>query len=87
MAKRKAKGKQSFWDKMQEAATGQAASAASSANENNPKVNREAATTSLKNYTSNTMNSNSNSNTRYREGSLAAKANAMQRYNDKGGKN
>lgn len=88
MAKRKAKGKVSFWDKVQESMTGQAASAAESASNNNPKVNSQAATTSLKNYSSSTMNVN-NGNTRYRAGSLAAKANVMQRYNDNnnGGKN
>lgn len=81
MEKKKASGKQSFWDKMQEAALGQAP-------DDSNKVNSTAANASLKNYTSNTMNKN-NSNTQYRAGSLAAKANAMQRYNDNnnGGKN
>ncbi len=84
MEKKKAKGKQSFWDKVQESMYGQAAE------ESNPKVNSQAANASLKHYTSSTMNSNSNnSGTRYRAGSLASKANLMQRYNDNnnGGKN
>ena len=53
----------------------------------NPKVNSDIATQSLKSYSSSTM-SKTTGGVKYREGSLAAKANAMQRYNDKnGGKN
>ncbi|MBO5509552.1 MAG: membrane protein insertase YidC [Lachnospiraceae bacterium] len=74
-AKREAKGKKSFWDKMQEAAYGQNAEGA------NPKVNSSMATRSLKNYTSSSANT-SNGNVQYRQGSLASKANIMQRYND-----
>lgn len=78
-AKREKKGKKSFMQKMQEAAYG--------SQESNPRVNSSAATANLKNYTSNTMR-NSDGNTKYREGSLASKANIMQRYNnDNGGKN
>ena len=81
-AKRKAKGKKTFMEKMQEAAYGQAA-----ATGDNSQVNSRYANTSLKSYTSSTSAKNtSNVNNRYKEGSLAAKANAMQRYNDNGGK-
>ena len=75
-AKRKAKGKKSFMDKLQEAALGQAP------DENN--AHNSVAGKSLKSYTSSTMNVNEG-NTRYREGSLASKANVMQRYNDSNG--
>ncbi len=78
IAKRKAKGKKTFMEKMQEAATGQTQA-------NQPTVNRNASTASLKNYTSSTMNKNNSQGTKYREGSLAAKANAMQRYMDNNG--
>ena len=74
-AKREAKGKKSFWEKMQEAAYGQEAES------NNTKVNSQIATKSLKNYTSSSSNT-SNGNVQYRQGSLASKANIMQRYND-----
>ena len=76
IAKRKAKGKKTFMEKMQEAAYGQPQQEAS----NKRNVSSGA---SLKNYTSNTMNKNANSGVKYREGSLASKANAMQRYMDK----
>lgn len=75
MEKRKAKGKKSFWEKMQEAAMGQNP-------ESEPKVNSNIATTKLKSYTSSSSVSNDNSNVKYRPGSLASKANIMQRYND-----
>ena len=65
-------------EKMQEAATGQTQGS-------QPTVNRSASTASLKNYTSSTMNKNNSQGTKYREGSLAAKANAMQRYMDNNG--
>lgn len=78
IAKRKAKGKKTFMERMQEAAYGQEAGNPSGANRGN------VATTSLKNYSSATS-ANSNSNTKYKAGSLASKANAMQRYNDNGG--
>lgn len=78
-AKREKSGKKSFMDRMQEAAYGP--------QESNPRVNSSAATANLKSYSSNTMNK-SNGNTKYREGSLASKANIMQRYNnDNGSKN
>lgn len=77
--KREKKGKKSFMEKMQEAAYGP--------QESNPKVNSNAATASLKSYSSSTMNK-SDGTTKYREGSLASKANIMQRYNnDNGSKN
>lgn len=78
-AKREKSGKKSLMERMQEAAYGP--------QESNPKVNSSAATASLKSYSSDTMNK-SKGNTRYREGSLASKANIMQRYNnDNGSKN
>jgi YidC/Oxa1 family membrane protein insertase len=78
-AKKDAKGKQSFWDKMQEAAYGTGAESSQS----NPKVNSDMATKSLKSYTSASSNKDtSNGNVQYRKGSLASKANIMQRYND-----
>ena len=61
-------------DKLQEAAYG--------APEENNTSKSTIASTSLKNYTSNTMNKNA-SGVKYRENSLAAKANIMERYNDK----
>lgn len=75
-AKREKSGKKSFMDRMQEAAYGP--------QESNPKVNRSAATANLKSYSSETMNK-SNGNIKYREGSLASKANIMQRYNNDNG--
>jgi len=72
--KKKKSGKKSFMDKLQEAAYG--------APEENNTSKSTIASTSLKNYTSNTMNKNA-SGVKYRENSLAAKANIMERYNDK----
>ncbi len=80
MEKKKASGKKSFMERMQEAAYGpQDASS-------NPKVNSNIASQSLKSYSSSTMSKN-NGGVKYREGSLAARANAMQRFNDKNGGN
>ncbi|MBQ9935480.1 MAG: membrane protein insertase YidC [Lachnospiraceae bacterium] len=77
--KRKASGKKTFMEKMQEAAYGQ--------QENTTPSRNSVASTSLKNYSSSTMKSQ-NSGVKYREGSLAAKANALQKFNDNnGGKN
>lgn len=73
--KRKASGKKSFMERMQEAALGQT-------DDGSNKVNSTAAKANLKSYSSSTM-SNNNSGKKYREGSLAAKANIMQKYNDK----
>lgn len=78
--KRKASGKKTFAEKMQEAAYGQ-----------QPQENTASRTnitnSRLKNYTSSTMKTQS-SGVKYREGSLAAKANALQKFNDNnGGKN
>lgn len=73
--KKKKKNKKSFMEKLQEAALGQNP-------ENDPKVNSNISSASLKNYTSKSMNSNTNAQTKYRAGSLASKANIMQRYND-----
>lgn len=79
IAKRKASGKKTFMEKMQEAAYGQ--------QESNTTSRNSVANTSLKNYSSSTMKSQ-NSGVKYREGSLAAKANALQKFNDNnGGKN
>lgn len=81
MAKKKASGKKSFMERMQEAAYG------GQDPNSNPKVNSDIASQSLKSYSSSTMSKN-NSGVKYREGSLAAKANVMQRYKDNdGGKN
>ncbi len=77
--KRKASGKKTFMEKMQEAAYGQ--------QENTTPSRNGVANASLKNYSSSTMKSQ-NSGVKYREGSLAAKANALQKFNDNnGGKN
>lgn len=80
IAKRKASGKKSFMEKMQEAAGNPTED-----NTNNSKKN--IVNSNLKNYTSSTMKTQ-NSGVKYREGSLAAKANALQKFNDNnGGKN
>lgn len=80
IAKRKASGKKTFMEKMQEAANGQQAQESTA-----PKSN--ITNSRLKNYTSSTMKTQS-SGVKYREGSLAAKANALQKFNDNnGGKN
>ena len=71
--KRKASGKKTFMERMQEAAD--ANNAQNAANSRN--ISKNVATTNLKNYESKV-----NSNQKYREGSLASKANVMQRYND-----
>lgn len=73
IAKRKAKGKKTWFEKMQE-------SAGNSTNKSRAHVNSNVAAASLKNYSSNTMNNSANA-TKYKAGSLASKANAMQRYN------
>lgn len=74
LAKREAKGKKSLYDRLQEAAYGEQNAQAS--------VNKGLASKSnLKSYSS-----NNSGNAKYREGSLAAKANAMQRYNNGGNK-
>lgn len=74
IAKKKASGKKSFMDKLQEAAYGPTEESSNSKS--------SIASTNLKNYTSNTMNK-STSGVKYRENSLASKANIMERYNDK----
>ncbi|MBQ9233793.1 MAG: YidC/Oxa1 family membrane protein insertase [Lachnospiraceae bacterium] len=80
IAKRKASGKKSFMERMNEAAYG------SQDASSNSRVNSNIASQSLKSYSSNTMSKNNNG-VKYRQGSLAAKANVMQRYNDKNGGN
>ncbi len=70
--KREKSGKKTFMEKMQEAAYGP--------QESNPKVNSNAAKASLKGYSSSTMRTN-DENVKYRPGSLAAKANILQNYN------
>lgn len=82
LAKRKAKGKKTFMERMQEAATQQNQNSQQSSGNS---ANRNVATQSLKSYTSATA-ARSDSNVKYKAGSLAAKANALQRYNDNGGK-
>ncbi len=80
VAKRKAKGKKTFMEKMQEAAYGPSP-------EGTKLSDNGMASASLKNYSSSTMKSQNNG-VKYREGSLAAKANALQKFNDNnGGKN
>lgn len=80
IAKRKAKGKKTFMERMQEQA-GVTQGQPSTASRSN------VANSNLKNYTSSTMKSQSGGTVKYREGSLAAKANALQRFNDNNGGN
>lgn len=77
--KKKASGKKSFMERMTEAAYGNPEAA------NTSRVNSNVASQSLKSYTSSTM-SKGDGKVKYREGSLASKANIMQRYNDGGDK-
>ena len=80
LEKRKAAGKKTFAEKMAEAAYGQQPQETTSSKAN-------IANSRLKNYTSSTMKSQSGT-VKYREGSHAAKANALQKFNDNnGGKN
>lgn len=74
-AKKKKKNKKSFMEKLQEAAYGQTSTEETS-------TPSSIKNTSLKSYTSNTMKT-SQAGTKYRAGSLASKANVMQRYNEK----
>lgn len=74
-AKKKKKNKKSFMEKLQEAAYGQTQTEETTT----PNSVKNA---SLKSYTSSTMKT-SQAGTRYRAGSLASKANVMQRYNEK----
>lgn len=79
--KRKAAGKKTFAEKMAEAAYGQQPQQESNASRSNITNSK------LKSYTSSTMKTQSGT-VKYREGSLAAKANALQKFNDNnGGKN
>ncbi len=79
IARDKAKGKKSFMDRLSEAAGMQ--------NEESQPANMEKITsTRLKNYTSSTSVNNSSNNAKYKPGSIAAKANALKQYNEKGGK-
>ena len=77
--KKKASGKKSFMERMTEAAYG------TQENTTTSRVNSNVASQSLKSYTSSTMSKN-DGKVKYREGSLASKANIMQRYNDGGDK-
>lgn len=77
-AKRKNPEKKSFMERMQEAAYGP------SEEQNPKKVHKDAAVASLKNYTSNTMKKQEEGVT-YRAGSLAARANALQKFNGSDG--
>lgn len=83
-AKKKASGKKSFWEKMQDAAMGQVPEDSSK-----PRVNNKAATMSLKTLEADYNNSDATKpKVEYKKGSLAYRANAVQRYNDNnGGKN
>ncbi len=77
--KDKKKGRKSFMDRMMEAANGQQES-------EKPSADMEKITsTKLKNYTSNTS-ADTSTNVNYKPGSIAAKANALKQYNEKGGK-
>ena len=79
--KRKASGKKTFAEKMAEAAYGQQPQESTTQKSN-------IANSRLKNYTSSTMKTQNSGTVKYREGSLAAKANALQKFNDNnGGKN
>ena len=81
-AKKKASGKKSFMDRMMETAYG-----GQEASEEGTRINNSVAGQSLKSYTSSTMSKKSSEDgVKYREGSLASKANIMQRYNDGGNK-
>lgn len=73
-AKKKKKNKKSFMERLQEAAYGQTS-------EEETKAKSSVANASLKSYSSSTMKSNQDAGTKYRAGSLASKANIMQRYN------
>lgn len=74
-ARKKKKNKKSFMDRLQEAAYGQTGTEEATT----PNSVKNA---SLKSYSSNTMKT-TDTTTKYRTGSLAAKANVMQRYNEK----
>lgn len=74
--KRKASGKKTFMERLSENAAAQ-----QQARENTEGMEKFGSAR-LKNYTSNTS-TQSNANVRYRQGSIASKANAMRQYNDK----
>ena len=78
------KPKKSFLDKMQEAAYGQSDS--QEASENSKGMNKYGGAR-LKNYSSSTSlknNEETSKNVQYKPGSIAAKANALKQYNEKG---
>ena len=75
-AKRKASGKKTFMERLTENAAAQQEAREKSANMEKYGGAR------LKNYTS-TTSTQSKDNVKYRQGSIAAKANAMRQYNDK----
>ncbi|SEF68592.1 YidC/Oxa1 family membrane protein insertase [Eubacterium ruminantium] len=77
--KRKASGKKSLMERLAENAAAQ-----QEARENQEGMEKYGSAR-LKNYTSNSTNNStqSNTNVRYRQGSIASKANAMKQYNDK----
>lgn len=77
--KDKKKGKKSFMERLNEAAYG--AQNSDSETSGMDKITG----TKLKNYTSSTS-VNSSDNVKYKPGSIAAKANALKQYNEKGGK-
>ncbi len=81
--KRKASGKKTFMERITEATSGQ--DAAKEQAENSEGMEKFSSAR-LKNYTSNTSVNNSNSNAKYKAGSIASKANALKQYNEKGGK-
>ena len=75
--------KKSFLEKMQEASSGAQQQQEAYAQQ---KTTRSMSTQSLKNYTSNTMKK-SEEGVKYREGSLAARANMLNRYDNNNGGN
>ena len=75
-AKRKASGKKTFMERLTENAAAQ-----QEAREKNANMEKFGGAR-LKNYTS-TTSTQSKDNVKYRQGSIAAKANAMRQYNDK----
>ena len=75
-AKREASGKKSFMERLAESAAAQ-----QEAREKAEGMEKFGSAR-LKNYTSSTS-TNTNKNVKYKEGSLAAKANAMRQFNDK----
>lgn len=68
------KDKKSFMERLMETASG---------TEQTPSSSNSVANTSLKNYSSSNNNKASSTNTSYKKGSIASKANIMQQYNNR----